>query len=99
MSFLALTASAVLAPWSGGRVHPYVLAGGGVDHVRDEDRADRPGLDVRSGDATAAFGVAYGGGVEARLGRFAPFVEVRHHVVLLSAESSSLIPVSAGLRS
>jgi hypothetical protein len=95
----ALTGSAVLAPRAGRRVRPYLLAGAGVYRLRPDDRAFGAALvSVRPADATTAAGASYGGGLEARLGRVAPFVEVRHHIVLLSADNTSFIPAVVGLR-
>jgi hypothetical protein len=74
------------------------VTGGGLYHLSAEERVSGSDFAIQRDDRTTAFGVTYGGGLEGRLGSIVPFVEVRHHILLLSADNASFIPVVIGLR-
>ena len=98
MGVTALTLAAELSPGRLGAVRPYLLAGGGYHRLRALDGTDEMNVFFDHQDGTNSLGVLYGGGLETSLGRVAPFVEVRHHIVFLSADNTSFIPAVVGVR-
>lgn len=97
-SFTALTATGVLTPWRATAVRPYLVAGGGWYRYASRNGADGLGDLIAPGPDGNGFGVTYGGGLETTLGRVAPFVEVRQHIVFRDEDNMSFVPVTIGVR-
>lgn len=91
-------AAVVLAPRERRHMHAYLLAGAAYYRLSRDDRGDAGDVFIEGTNRRDAAGVSYGGGIEGRVGRLAPFLELRQHIIFNREDDTSLVPLVVGLR-
>ncbi len=73
------------------RIHPYLIAGGGVYNLKDKP-------DVGTGASDTKFGVNAGAGFDMAAGGATVFLEGRFHNIFVSGNNQSFVPITLGVK-
>ena len=73
------------------KIHPYLIAGGGVYNLKDKP-------DAGTSASSTKFGANAGAGFDMAVGSAKVFLEGRFHNIFVSGNNQSFVPITVGVK-